>query len=158
MRRVKLNDEQWFKEAGRLAKSATCKRAKCGAIVVAKDGSMIGVGYNAPVLEDEDHRYCDVVLDHSKKPKYDLTCCVHAEWSAILDACKKSGSKVYGASLYFMRVDDEGNFTDAGEPFCTVCSRLAMQSGIAKFGLWNGGPQMIPVAEYDTMSHDFYKK
>jgi len=78
---------------------------------------------------------CDEGWNLESKPKYDKTCCVHAEWNAILDACKANPGKLEGSTLYFMRIDEEGGFTDAGEPFCTVCSRLALQAGVAYFEL-----------------------
>lgn len=153
-----IDHEKYFTLAAEVAKRATCKRAKCGSIVVTSQGEVIGRGYNAPPLEDETQRTCEVEWDLTIKPKYDKTCCVHAEWNAVLDACKNSGDKIEGATLYFMRIDDQGNFTEAGEPYCTVCSRLALQSGVATFGLWNGGPEMIEMGEYNARSYAYYKR
>jgi deoxycytidylate deaminase len=139
-----------------MAKLATCKRARCGSVIV-KDGQIIGRGFNSPPLGVEANRTCDKVWDYDKKPKYDLTCCIHAEWRAILDACKNFGTEITGSRLYFMRIDDAGNFTDAGEPFCTVCSRLTMESGIAGFALWNAnGADLYKADEYDQLSYAFY--
>src|SRR5665648_21422 len=136
--------KDYFNEAGEVATHAMCHKAKCGSIIVSLDGEVIGKGYNAPPLDDESQRTCDRTdLNKSLKLGYDKTCCVHAEWNAILDALKNNASKVEGSTLYFMRVDDDGNFTEAGAPYCTVCSRLALQSGIKIFGLWNDGPDMI---------------
>lgn len=147
--------EKWFKEAAKTALQATCRRALCGAVIV-KDDEVIGYGFNAPPLNDEGNRTCDAVWNRNKKPKYDLTCCVHAEWNAILDACKRAGSRIEGSTLYFMRTNENGEFTDAGKPFCTVCSRLALQSGVKLFGLWNGGPEMIDTVEYNRSSYEFH--
>ena len=59
--------------------------------------------------------------------------------------------------LRFMRVDNEGNFTDAGDPFCTTCSRLALESGVGKFALWNaGGADIYEAAEYNQKSYKFF--
>jgi hypothetical protein len=67
------------------------------------------------------------------------------------------GDQLNGASLYFMRIDNDGNFTNAGEPYCTVCSRLSMESGLKEFALWNdNGADIYPVAEYDRISYQFY--
>jgi peptide deformylase len=58
-----------------------------------------------------------------------------------------------------MRVDDAGDFTDAGEPFCTVCSRLAMSSGLAKFALWvNNQPKIYDVKDYNINTYNMYTK
>jgi hypothetical protein len=97
-------------------------------------------------------------VDYAKKPKYDKTCCVHAEWRAVIDACKRNADKIGGLVLYFMRIDEEGNFTDAGEPFCTTCSRFTMEAGISEFVLWNDdGADLYPLAEYDQKSYEFYR-
>jgi len=128
-----MQDEKFFKIAADVAKNATCTHAKCGAIIVSKDGEIIGRGFNAPPLNDESQRMCNILSDLELKPKYDKTCCVHAEWNAIIDALKNNAGRIDGSTLYFMRIDKNGDFTDAGEPFCTVCSRLALQSGVAEF-------------------------
>ena len=128
-----MNHEYYFVLAADVAQSATCERAKCGSVIVSEDGETIGEGYNAPPLEDETRRTCGAEWDTDSKPKYDKTCCVHAEWNAILNACKNALEKISKSTLYFMRVDENSEYTDAGEPYCTVCSRLALQSGIAFF-------------------------
>lgn len=95
----------YFEEAARLANEATCLRAKCGSVIVATNGEIIGRGYNAPPQNDESQRQCEAEFDLTKKPKYDKTCCVHAEWNAVIDACKSAPEKLTGSTLYFMRVD-----------------------------------------------------
>ena len=81
-------NEQWFYEATLLARSGLCLRAKCGAVIVS-GAKIIGRGYNAPPKDDHALRKCKSVdYDRNKKPKYDLTCCVHAEWRAIIDALR----------------------------------------------------------------------
>ena len=150
-------NEQFFKAAQKEAQRATCNRAHCGAVLVSKDGRIIGRGYNAPPLGDESQRMCDVELDKSIKQNNDKTCCVHAEWNAILDALKNDADRVEGSTLYFMRVDETGEFTDAGKPYCTVCSRLALESGVAAFGLWNNGPEMVNTADYNLESYAYFR-
>jgi len=154
----------YFEEAGKVATQATCHRAHCGSVIVSKTGEIIGRGFNAPPNNDESQRMCDVELDKSIKQNNDKTCCVHAEWNAILDALQNHPEEVKGATLYFMRVNDKGEFTEAGEPYCTVCSRLALQSGIETFGLWNpnslnenNGPEMINTKIYNQKSYAFYR-
>jgi deoxycytidylate deaminase len=148
---------QHFLEAAYTARQATCKRALCGSIVVSESGRILGRGYNAPPLGQEDQRMCDVTFSQNRKPKSDKTCCIHAEWNAILNALAHDAGEVAGATLYFARIDQNSlEITQAGEPYCTVCSRLALQSGIAQFGLWNDGPQMIKTDLYNKVSYDFY--
>jgi deoxycytidylate deaminase len=153
-----VNHEKFFHMAAQVAKDATCKRARCGSIVVGLSGEVLGVGFNAPPLGEEGQRQCDYEgFNLTTKAKSDKTCCVHAEWNAILNSCINHGAEIAGATLYFMRIDDEGNFTDAGEPYCTVCSRLALQSGIQTFGLWENGPRMIDTFTYNTLSYEYHK-
>lgn len=153
-----MNHERFFTSAADEAKKATCYRAHCGSVIVATDGSIIGAGYNSPPLDDESQRTCDVTnWDFDKKPKYDKTCCIHAEWNAILDACKHHANEIEGSTLYFMRIGEDGAFTDAGEPYCTVCSRLALQSGIAIFALWNDGPQLYDTKTYNALSYQYHR-
>jgi len=147
----------FFDVAAKMAKDAMCHRGKCGTVIV-KDGKVIGQGYNGPALNDEANRTCDNEYDLSVKPKFDKTCCIHAEWRAILDACRRNADKISGSVLYFMRVDEEGSFTDAGEPYCTTCSRLTLESGMAQFALWNdGGADVYDAAEYNRKSYEFFK-
>ncbi len=146
----------YFQAAADVAKQATCHRAKCGSVIV-KDGEIIGSGYNSPPRDDESQRMCDEVWDYDAKPKYDKTCCVHAEWRAVLNACKTNVDKIDGSTLYFMRIDDNGEFTGAGVPYCTTCSRLTMESGVAFFALWNGGKMdLYETGDYNQKSYEFY--
>lgn len=145
----------YFKAAAEVAVQATCRRANCGSVIV-KDGKIIGEGFNGPAIGNETNRRCGALWDYSIKPKYDKTCCVHAEWRAVIDACKRSGADIEGSRLYFMRIDTNGNFTDAGNPYCTVCSRITMESGVGEFALWNGGgADVYDIAEYDRKSADY---
>lgn len=118
----------WMREAAKVAEQALCHNAKCGAVIV-RDGKVIGRGYNAPPLDSEHNRTCDSNVGPGK-PKFDRTCCIHAEWRAILDALRNSALKMTGSSLYFVRVDERGEMIRSGKPYCTVCSRLALDTGI----------------------------
>jgi len=64
--------------------------------------------------------------------------------------------KIVGSTLYFMRVDSDGEFTQAGQSYGTVWSRLALQSSIKTFGLWNDDPQMIDIKQYNVLSYDYF--
>jgi deoxycytidylate deaminase len=150
------NIRPFFEAAAEIAKEATCLRAKCGSVIV-NDSLIIGAGFNSPSLDDESQRRCEVDMDTALKPKYDKTCCIHAEWRAVLGACKTSADKLAGSVLYFMRIDEAGNFTDAGDPFCTVCSRLTMEAGVGEFALYNnGGADVYPLCEYNAKSYAAY--
>lgn len=159
MRYLEDKEEQdgskWMKEAAKIAEKALCLRAKCGTVVV-KDGEVIGEGYNATPLDDLRNQICLDEYDFSGKPKYDHTCCMHAEWRAILDATKRNPEKLKGSKLYFTRVDEQGNIIKSEEPYCTVCSRLALDVGIAEFLLWHdAGICAYPTDEYNKISYDY---
>lgn len=160
MKRVEGEEFQaikpFFERAAEVAKDATCLRAKCGSVIV-KNAVVIGEGFNSPALNDENQRLCSADMDTSIKPKYDKTCCIHAEWRAVLDACKTNADKLAGSVLYFMRIDEDGNFTDAGDPFCTTCSRLTLEAGVEEFALYNSnGADIYPLAEYNSKSYATY--
>lgn len=160
MRRVTGSDLEliipFFRAAAEVARRATCHNGKCGTVIV-RGSVIIGQGYNGPAFDDETNRTCDESYDLSIKPKFDKTCCTHAEWRAILDTCKRNGDKIDGSVLYFMRVDEADQFTDAGDPYCTSCSRLTLESGIRHFALWNsGGADIYEAAEYNRKSYEYF--
>jgi deoxycytidylate deaminase len=158
MRYLIGQDEQeavlWMREAAAIAGHALCLRAKCGAVIV-KDGEIIGRGYNAPPLDKEENRMCDKETG-SGKPRYDLTCCIHAEWRAIMDALRHHPDKIIGAKLYFCRADDNGNVKFSGQPYCTGCSRMSLDAGVDQFLLWHEqGIAEYPSHEYDQLSYQY---
>lgn len=144
----------WMNQAAEIAVKALCLKAKCGTVIV-KDGVIIGQGYNAPPLDKEEHRICNKEISNGK-PKYDRTCCVHAEWRAIMEALKKNPDKIAGSKLYFTRVDQDGKILKSGQPYCTVCSRLALDAGISKFVLWHEeGIVEYSTDEYNRLSYEY---
>lgn len=144
----------WMKEAGKVAEKAMCLKAKCGTVIV-KDGVIIGEGYNAPPLDKEENRMCDKNRDFGE-PKYDKTCCMHAEWRAMIDALRRNSEKLAGSKLYFTRVNENGEIKRSGKPLCTVCSRMALDIGIEKFVLWHEeGICEYPTDEYNQLSYEY---
>ena len=146
--------KRWMAEAAEVAKKAMCLRAKCGAVIV-KDGAIIGSGYNAPPLDKEEHRRCNIEYGEGK-PKYDKTCCMHAEWRAIHEALKHHADKLPGSILYFTRVDESGEIVHSGKPLCTHCSRVVLDVGIKAFVLWHAdGICEYPSDEFDKLSYEY---
>jgi deoxycytidylate deaminase len=149
--------EQFFKEAAGVAKRSLCLRDKCGAIVVLS-GKIVGRGYNAPPNDDVALRKCGLDLVQSPKPKSDRTCCVHAEWRAIIDAVHNAET-LDGSTLFFTRVDANGNILRSGQPYCTACSRLALDNGVSFFALWHDdGIRIYDTKEYNELSYRFHRQ
>ncbi|MCA9477838.1 MAG: hypothetical protein KC535_01690 [Nanoarchaeota archaeon] len=137
------------------AKKATCQRSKCGSVIV-KDGEVIGEGWNTPPGEVESQRRC-----HLKKSSYDLkvtdkTCCVHAEQRAIMDALRRHPEKINGARLYFVRLGANDEKTRSGKPYCTICSKMALDVGLSEFVLWREeGFCVFDTQEYNDLSYEY---
>lgn len=153
-----MTDEFYFLEAVREAQKALCLRSKCGSVVVLND-EIIGRGYNAPPQDDITKRKCGLIYSTTqRKPKSDRTCCVHAEQRAIIDALVNH-KDLTGSRLYFARLDAQGNLQKSGEPYCTVCSRLALDNGVAYFGLWHeSGIRMYDTKEYNDLSYAYHQR
>lgn len=137
----------WMEIAAEQACLATCRQARCGAIITQGD-LIIGRGFNHPPGHLEGQRMCGAERGLGK-PGYDSTCCVHAEWAAIMDA--RRATDFVATTLWFTRVDAEGSLLLSGPPFCTVCSRLALDCGIEWFALWHP----TGITKYRT---DYYNK
>lgn len=147
---------QYLAEAALVAAQATCLRAQCGSVVV-KNGVIIGRGFNSPPQNLEDQRRCEVEKSTYDAKVTDKTCCIHAEQRAILDALKKHPDQIHGARLYFIKLAN-GKPTFSGQPYCTVCSKLALEVGLAEFVLWHEtGITVYNTAEYNLLSFDYKK-
>lgn len=54
-----------------------------------------------------------------------------------MDALQHRPEKIKDSRLYFIRLDEIGNKLKAGKPYCTICSKMALDAGIAEFALWH---------------------
>ena len=150
--------QKWFEEAAKVARNSRCQKAHCGAILVAND-HIIGTGFNSP-SGGEAPRCLDTYIIPENN-KYNITCCIHAEVRAIHDAIKNSPYDIANSVLYFMRIDNAGQITKAGIPYCTICSSEALDSGVNFFALWHteelGGITLYPTKEYNNISYNYFK-
>jgi len=132
------NEEQealaYINQAAEIALQATCERARCGCIIVEND-EIIGTGFNSPPGEKESQRRCKNDKNTYDKKVTDKTCCVHAEQRAIMNALIDAPDKIIGSRLYFIRIDENGKPTHAGKPYCTICSKMALDAGVSEFVL-----------------------
>lgn len=145
----------YMKLAAQEARKGLCLRAKCGTII-ARLGKIIGKGYNAPPLDNIQLRTCQDTYNLPENFRWDKTCCIHAEWRAIMDALAKHPDKVNGSILLFTRIKNDGTIEKAGPPKCTVCSRLALDVGIKEFVLWHPrGIVLYDTEEYNKLSYAY---
>ncbi|MDD5083624.1 MAG: hypothetical protein PHT88_01635 [Candidatus Moranbacteria bacterium] len=146
---------KWIDHAVVIAHDATCLRSKCGSVIV-KDEESIGEGFNSPAGEDENQRRCTVPKEGYHKKVTDKTCCVHAEQRAIMDALRRNPAKLVGSRLYFIRLSEDGNASKAGKPYCTLCSKMALDAGIKEFVLWHQeGIVIYGTQEYNALSYEY---
>jgi len=150
-----MTDEEYFNEAAAQAKQSGCQKAKCGAILVS-NGEIIGRGFNSPAGGEQNRCLDNYIIPEDNKK--DISCCPHAEVRAIHDALANFPNQVKGSYLYFMRVNNSDANTFAGVPYCTLCSKEALDSGVAKFGLWHQeGIKLYDIQEYNNLSYQFFK-
>jgi len=146
---------KFIDEAAKIALKSACKRAKCGSIIV-KDNQIIGQGYNSPPNELESQRRCKNNKEEYHKKVTDKTCCIHAEQRAIIDALKNNPTKIQGSKLFFIRLNDKNEKEPAGNPYCTICSKIALDVGIKHFILLHeSGLKEYPADEYNALSYNY---
>ena len=144
----------WLAEAAKVAEGSLCLRVKCGSVVV-KNKEVIGKGYNAPPLDNLEYRVCLDENRRSREYSYDHTCCIHAEERAMMDTLKTNPKKMRGSKIYFTRLNESW----AKNPYCTVCSRMALDMGIAGFVLKHeDGICEYTTDEYTALSFEYVEK
>lgn len=159
------NDEEkealeYITKAVHVALQSTCQRSRCGSVIV-QYNKIIGSGYNSPPQNDEKQRRCSYSKESYHKKVTDKTCCVHAEQRAIMDALRNNHLRNYpdiitGSRLYFIRLDEQGSPSHAGKPYCTICSKMALDVGIGEFVLWHEqGMGIYNTREYNLLSFQF---
>ena len=73
-----------------------------------------------------------------------------------MDALRNNPDKIIGSRLYFIRLDDKGAPSRAGKPYCTICSKMALDIGIEEFVLWHEkGVCVYDTQEYNALSFQF---
>lgn len=150
--------KDYLNAAAQIAESATCKRHKCGSVIVS-NGIIIGTGMNSPPANKESQRRCSYQKDSYDKRVTDKTCCMHAEQRAVFDSLKNNPGKINGSRLYFIRLDEDGGMAKSGEPYCTICSKTALDCGIKEFILWHeAGICAYDTGEYNTLSYNYRDK
>jgi len=142
--------------ASEIAKKSTCLRAKCSSLIV-KDEDIIGSGVNSPPKNLESQRRCLESKDALDRKVTDKTCCVHAEQRAIMDALRNNPDELENSRLYFIRLDKDNKISFAGKPYCTICSKMALDVGIKEFVLYHkDGVAVYNTKAYNLLSYKYF--
>lgn len=148
----------YLRLAEKEARSSTCKNARHGAVIV-RGGRVIGRGFNSPPLDKKEFRTClDEYPTPKEKVKFDRTCCVHAEWRAVMNALGNYPRSIERSRLYLVRLDEAGKIAKMDKAFCTTCSRIILDSGVGEFVTRHKkGVVLYPAGELNKLSYKFFK-
>lgn len=145
--------QRYIHECIELAKMATCRRSRCGSVIVSPNGVIVGQGFNSMPLCVDEACFKDSI---PKDFKSDRTCCIHAEQRAIMNAGKFN---TVGCRLYFVRIDENDKPVSCGEPYCTMCSKMALDAGIVSFVLYHDdGMRAYEANHYNKLSFQYQGK
>jgi deoxycytidylate deaminase len=97
------------------------------AVVLVRDGSVLGWGTNGVPFPGEDHCYCKFGEsgDHDR-------CRTHAEQRAITLAREGDGWRgLQGSTLIYVRLEADDSVRLQEPHYCARCSRLALSLGVS---------------------------
>ena len=113
------------------------------------------MGFNSPPGNLKSQRKCPVQKKSYHKKVTDKTCCVHAEQRAMFDALARNKDRLKGSTLYFIRLKEDKPFF-AGKPYCTICSKMALDLGVKEFVLLHkDGLKFYNIEEYNKLSYEY---
>jgi len=146
--------EKYINLAAKVAKKSVCKKSQIGVVIV-KDGVTIGEGCNNP----PHGRICDICLRENIQDNSRIELCyaVHAEQNAIINALKE-GYSLEGSRLYHVKIKN-GEKRVSGEPSCTMCSKLILETGISEVVLlYKDGFGLYSAEEFNDKSFEYFVK
>lgn len=150
------NAKDFLKIAQEEAKKSTCLSRRCGAILV-KDSIVIGKGFNSPPRNLDSQKRCGLDKKSLDAKVTDKTCCIHAEQRAIFDALF-NGMNLSGSTMYFTSIDENGNQILSRKPYCTLCSKMALDVGVKYWVLEHEkGIFVYGAEEYNKLSFEYKK-
>ena len=145
----KSRAEEFFHEALKECEKSFCLSSQSGC-VIANNNLIIGRGTNSPPGNVKIEKCLKDDLPENFRS--DKTCCIHAEERAILDALSLGKKRLHGSTLYYIR-KKFGEKVFAGKPYCTICSKLALDVGVKEFVLWHeNGIVAYDACEYNELS------
>jgi len=150
------NARYYMDKAINVAGYATCLKRKCGAVIVSEE-IIIGEGFNSPAQNSELNRVCMEDKKSLDNKVTDKTCCAHAEIRALEDALDKYNKlKLKRAVLFFASVDENGEKIFSGKPYCTICSKSALDKGLKGWVLEHEeGLYFYGAKEYHDLSRNY---
>lgn len=146
---------KYMKQAAIIAQKATCERSKCWCVIV-KNWKIIWEWFNSPAKDLESQRRCQNDKSSYDRKVTDKTCCIHAEQRALFDALRNNPSELEWADLFFIRLNQEWQMSKSWDPYCTICSKMALELWIRYFHLWtNEWIIAYNTEEYNTLSYQY---
>lgn len=143
----------FLNEASNAALNAKCFKKRRGAVIVS-NGEIIGEGWNSPPRDEPVPRCTKDGLPNDFES--DPTCCIHAEQKAYMDALRKNPKKISGSSIYYSMISEKGDILPSGKPYCTICSKMALELGIENFILLHEeGITSYDTDEYNKLSFSY---
>jgi len=153
--REKLKAFKYLMDAAVAATHSNCLRSKGGAVIVNTiDGHEKIIGRNCNHTPRNKNLEKCLKDDLPEDFKSDRTCCIHAEGGAIDNAIDIYGKKsLEGATIYFIRLNLDNRIISAGKPYCTICSKDALDKGIKNWILLHkSGIYSYDADEYNELS------
>ncbi|MEK6898978.1 MAG: hypothetical protein AABW79_02690 [Nanoarchaeota archaeon] len=147
---------EFIEQARKVALNSSCGRSRCGSVIVSAN-EIIGKGFNSPPGNLHSQRRCAYDKKNYDAKVSDKSCCVHAEERAIIDALRNNPLKLNGSRLYFVRLAEKSDCVQcSGNPWCTICSKMALDVGIGQFTLVHkAGVCAYSTEEYNTLSFNY---
>lgn len=128
-----MNQHEFFYDIAKAAaKQSTCLRRRYGSVIVNPKTNTIcggGTGYNGSPRKKEhctDKKWClREELEVPQGERYELSCCLHSEQNAIINAtCPTQDCVLY---LYGEAVNT--NYPIIAKP-CFICTKMLINAGI----------------------------
>lgn len=143
---------EWLEAAAVAARASCCLRKKCGAVLVGADGEVFGLAENR--LPEGAVVHCNPYA-WGEGFKSDRSCCVHAEQRVLMCALAE-GREVRGSTLVYASLGEDGVRRVSGKPYCTICSKMALECGVGHWVLEHAdGVTRYGAAEYNRVSFGY---
>ena len=116
--------------------------------------SLLTHKWYSPAKNLESQRRCTCDKKSYDFKVTDKTCCIHAEQRAMFDALRHHPDEIIDSELFFIRLDSEWNMSKSWDPYCTICSKMALDLWVKYFYLRHEkGITCYDTQEYNTLSY-----